>query len=73
MKKTTYRKLGNLGNVGNLGYIIQSFLISEFSILPTAKIENSELEISKKNLRDFRDFRVSQVFDLSKLLYFVSS
>ena len=53
--------------------LFRVFLFQSFRFCPTAKIENSELEISKKNLRDFRDFRVSQVFDLSKLLYFVSS
>ena len=40
-----------------------SFLISEFSILPTTKIENSDLKILEKNFRDFRGFRV---FDLAQ-------
>ena len=47
-----------LGKVGNLGKVIPSF-----RFCPTAKIENSDLKISKK------DFRV---FDLTVLKYFVT-
>ena len=47
------RKLGNLGNLGN---IILSFLIP-----------NSDLKISEKNVRVFRDFRVLRVFDLAHI------
>ena len=52
MKKMENRKLGNLGN------IIPSFIISEFSILSYSQVENSDLKISEKHFRDFRDFRV---------------
>ena len=45
-EKVTYRKLGNLRNLRN---IIPGFLISEFSVFPTAKIENSDLKISGTN------------------------
>ena len=58
-------KLGNFGNLGNLGNIIPSFLISKFSILPKAKIENSDLKISEKNFLVFRDFRFFRVFYLA--------
>ena len=63
--KTGKSKLGNLENLGNLGDIIPSFLISKFSILHKAKIENSDLKFSEKNFRVFWDFRVFQVLGLA--------
>ena len=55
-EKVTYWKLGNLRNLRN---IIPGFLISEFSVCPTAKIENSDLKISGTNFRDFQGFHFS--------------
>ena len=45
--------------------LFRVFLFPSFRFCPTAKIENSDLKISKKNLRDFRDFRGFRVFDLA--------
>ena len=55
-EKVANRKLGKVGNLGN---VIPSFLISAFSILPTAKIENSDLKISEKT------YEISEVSDFS--------
>ena len=41
------------------------FLFPGFRFCPTAKIENSDLKISEKNFRDFRDSRGFRVFDLT--------
>ena len=46
--------------------LFQVFLFPSFRFCPTAKIENSDLKILEKNFRDFRDFRVSWVFDLAE-------
>ena len=48
-----------LGNLGTLGKVCLSFPISEFLILPTVKIENSDLKISEKNFQDFRVFNLA--------------
>ena len=42
--------------------LFQVFFFPSFRFCPTAKIENSDLKISKKMFRDFRGFRV---FDLA--------
>ena len=36
--------------------LFQVFLFPSFRFCPTTKIENSDLKISEKNVRDFRDF-----------------
>ena len=38
--------------------LFRVFLFPNFRFCPTAKTENSDLKISEKNLRVFRDFRV---------------
>ena len=37
--------------------LLRAFLCPSFRFCPRAKIENSDLKISEKNFRDFRDFR----------------
>ena len=48
--------------------LFRVFLFPSFRFCPTAKIENSDLKISEKNIPDFRDFQNFQgfrVFDLA--------
>ena len=40
--------------------LVQVFLFPSFRFCPAAKIENSDLKISVKNFRVFRDFRFSE-------------
>ena len=47
--------------------LFRVFLFPSFRFWPTAKIENSNLKISKKSFWDFQDFRSSRVFDLACL------
>ena len=54
-RKVANRKFGNLGNLENLGNVIQSFLISEFSILPYSKNRKHGLW---KHLKIFSRFPV---------------
>ena len=64
-------RLGKVGNLGNLGKVIPSFLISEFSICPAAKIENSDLKIYKK--KDLK--KISEISEFSTwpiLSYFLT-
>ena len=55
------RKLGKVGNLGNLEKFsyFRVFLFPSFQFCPTAKIGNTDLKISEKNVRGFR------VFDLA--------
>ena len=46
--------------------LFRVFLFPSFRFCTTAKIENSDLKILEKNVRDFRDFRVFWVFDLAE-------
>ena len=46
--------------------LFRVFFFPSFRFCPTAKFENSDLEISEKNFRDFRDSRGFQVFDLAQ-------
>ena len=48
--------------------LFRVFLFPSFRFCPIAKIENSDLKISEKNFRVFRDFLVFRVFDLAYLL-----
>ena len=45
--------------------LFRVFLFPSFRFCPIAKIENSDLKISEKNFRVFRDFLVFQGFDLA--------
>ena len=45
--------------------LFRIFLFPSFRFFPIAKIENSDLKISEKNFRVFRDFLVFRVFDLA--------
>ena len=48
--------------------LFQVFSFPSFRFCPTAKIGNSDLKISDKNFRVFRDFQVFRVFDLAEEL-----
>ena len=45
--------------------LFRIFLFPSFRFFPIAKIKNSDLKISEKNFRVFRDFLVFRVFDLA--------
>ena len=45
--------------------LFRPFLFPSFRFCPTAKIENSDLEILKKIFRDFQSFRGFRLFDLT--------
>ena len=62
-EKVANRKLVNLRN---LGKVIPSFLISEFSILLYSQNRKHGPE---KNSRDFQDFRVFDLTNISELIY----
>ena len=65
-EKVANRKLGKVGNLRNLGKVIPSFLISEFSILLYSQNRKHGPE---KNSRDFQDFRVFDLTNISELIY----
>ena len=51
-----------------LEILFQVFSFPSFRFCPTTKIGNSDLKISDKNFRVFRDFQVFRVFDLAEEL-----
>ena len=43
--------------IKNLEKLFRAFLFLSFQFCPKAKTEDSDLKISQKNFRDFRDFQ----------------
>ena len=68
-EKVAYRKLEKVENLRNLGKVIPIFLFPSLRFYSTAKIENTDLKISEKNPRDFRDFRVFDLTNISEFIY----
>ena len=52
-----------------LEILFRVFLFPSFRFCPTAKIENSDINMSENFFRDFRDFRGFRVFDLAKVVH----
>ena len=59
-------QIENSENSEILEILFRVFLFPSFRFCPTAKIENSDINISEKIFRDIRDFRGFRVFDRAK-------